>query len=78
MYYDYDFLYCEDAMCCEDTMRQIPGVPGVVTIYIVQPGDTLYSIANRYNVSLQRLIAVNRLENPEIIYPGMRIIIPLQ
>ncbi|HHX18060.1 MAG TPA: hypothetical protein GX727_04285 [Clostridium sp.] len=36
MYYDYDFLYCEDAMCCEDTMRQIPGVPGVVTIYIVQ------------------------------------------
>ncbi|HHX18061.1 MAG TPA: LysM peptidoglycan-binding domain-containing protein [Clostridium sp.] len=29
-------------------------------------------------MSLQRLIAVNRLENPEIIYPGMRIIIPLQ
>jgi LysM repeat protein len=47
-------------------------------IYIVEPGDTLYHIAARYNVSLERLIAVNRLENPNTIYPGMEIIIPLQ
>ncbi|MDQ2086537.1 LysM peptidoglycan-binding domain-containing protein [Herbivorax sp. ANBcel31] len=52
--------------------------PAAPIVYTVEPGDTLYSIAARYNISLQLLIATNRLENPDLIYPGMRIIIPLQ
>src|SRR5690554_6166307 len=61
----------------------IPRMPmqpghGFPRVYIVQSGDTLYSIANRFNVSIQRLIEVNRLEDPDVIYPGMRIIIPAQ
>ncbi|NLI59325.1 MAG: LysM peptidoglycan-binding domain-containing protein [Clostridium sp.] len=58
-------------------MPMQPG-PGFPRVYIVQSGDTLYSIANRFNVSMQRLIEVNRLEDPDVIYPGMRIIIPAQ
>jgi LysM repeat protein len=44
--------------------------------YIVQPGDTLYRIAQRYNVSLTELIRVNQIPPPYIIYPGQRIFIP--
>lgn len=44
--------------------------------YIVQPGDTLYRIAQRYNIPLTELIRVNRIPPPYIIYPGQRIFIP--
>ncbi|MFZ5944947.1 MAG: SafA/ExsA family spore coat assembly protein [Bacillota bacterium] len=45
--------------------------------YIVQPGDSLYYIAIRFNVSLQTLIAANpQIVNPNLIYPGQVICIP--
>ncbi|TYP51653.1 DUF3794 and LysM peptidoglycan-binding domain-containing protein [Thermosediminibacter litoriperuensis] len=47
-----------------------------MTIYIVQKGDTLWKIAKRYNVTLEAIIRANNLENPDLIYPGQRLIIP--
>ncbi|ADL06837.1 DUF3794 and LysM peptidoglycan-binding domain-containing protein [Thermosediminibacter oceani] len=47
-----------------------------MTIYIVQKGDTLWKIAKRYNVTLEAIIQANNLENPDLIYPGQRLIIP--
>src|SRR5665647_1480090 len=44
--------------------------------YIVQPGDSLYEIAMRYDISLRELIQVNGITAPYIIYPGQSIIIP--
>lgn len=44
--------------------------------YIVQPGDSLYQIANRYGVPLRELIRVNQISEPYIIYPGQSIFIP--
>lgn len=44
--------------------------------YIVQEGDTLWKIARRFNVSLAELINLNRLCNPDLIYPDQVIIIP--
>ena len=47
--------------------------PGGVTApryYIVRPGDTVASIADRYGLELESLLGLNRLENPNIIYPG--------
>ena len=38
--------------------------------YVVRPGDTLVSIADRYGLELEDLLNLNRLENPNIIYPG--------
>lgn len=52
-----------------------PG-PGGGRVYIVQPGDTLWSIAQRHGISLQVLIQANNLKNPDLLYPGQRIIIP--
>lgn len=44
--------------------------------YTVRSGDTLWKIAQEFNVSMNELIAVNNLSNPDQIYPGQVIIIP--
>lgn len=44
--------------------------------YTVQPGDSLYTIALRYNVTIQRLVEVNRIENPNRIFVGQVVVIP--
>ena len=38
--------------------------------YIVKRGDTLSSIARRYGVSVDYLVRINDIQNPNIIYPG--------
>lgn len=48
-----------------------------VTVYVVQPGDTLFKIAQRFGVSLDDLIAANPdISDPNLIFPGQKIIIP--
>jgi murein DD-endopeptidase MepM/ murein hydrolase activator NlpD len=46
------------------------------TVYVVQAGDTLFSIARRYGVSLADLASANGLLNPNLIYVGQRLKIP--
>lgn len=51
-----------------------PG-PGGQT-YVVQPGDTLYSIAVRYDTTVQALMVANNLSNPNLIYVGQTLKVP--
>lgn len=44
--------------------------------YIVKKGDSLWKIARRYGVSLEKLIQANNIKNPDMIYPGQEIVIP--
>lgn len=45
--------------------------------YIVQPGDSLFAIAQKFNVTLTALIAANpQLTNPNLILPGQALVIP--
>ncbi len=46
-----------------------------MSIYIVQNGDTLWKIAKKYNTSIDDIIMVNDIENPDKIYPGERLLI---
>lgn len=48
------------------------------TTYVVQPGDNLFRIALRYNMSYQRLAEYNGITNPSNIYVGQVIQIPAQ
>ncbi|MCK8817040.1 L,D-transpeptidase family protein [Natroniella sulfidigena] len=44
--------------------------------YTVQPGDTLYQIAKKFNTTVQELVRLNNLTDQNLIYPGQRIKIP--
>ena len=44
--------------------------------HVVQPGETLFMIAQQYNVPLDTLIAANAITNPDRIEVGQMIIIP--
>ena len=44
-------------------------------VYTVRSGDTLYGIANRYGVSIDDIIEINELTEPEKLQPGDRLLI---
>ena len=46
--------------------------------YIVQPGDTLYSVATAYGVSVGELAAANGLGQATWVYEGQQLVIPAQ
>ena len=46
-------------------------------MYVVQRGDTLYSIAFRYGVNVNELAARNQIKAPYTIYPGQKVITDL-
>lgn len=54
---------------------QVPPCPGGF-YYTIRSGDTLYTIAQRYNVPLQELIAANPGINPNRLQIGQVICIP--
>ena len=39
-------------------------------IYVVQPGDNLYSISRAFGVTIEELVELNGIDAPELIYPG--------
>lgn len=45
------------------------------TTVIVRPGETLSEIAERHNVSMERLVQLNRLQNPSQLMAGDRLVI---
>jgi LysM repeat protein len=55
----------------------VPHDPIAVETYVVEPGDTLSGIAERFGVSLGALEAANpQITNPDLIFPGQVIRIP--
>lgn len=45
-------------------------------VYLVQTGDTLFVIAMKFGVTVDDLLSVNDLENPNILSTGQEIVIP--
>lgn len=50
--------------------------PADYITYVVQPGDTLSEIAERYGTTYQTLAALNNISDPNLIHPGQTIRIP--
>ncbi|MDR1638769.1 MAG: DUF3794 domain-containing protein [Clostridiales bacterium] len=46
-----------------------------LTVYIVQPGDSLWKIAKKYNTSIDEMLSVNDIDNPAKVYPGQKLLI---
>jgi LysM repeat protein len=47
-------------------------------IYIVQPGDTLLVVATRYGIAVDDILRANNLSNPDYVFSGQRLVIPVQ
>jgi len=45
------------------------------TVYEVRPGDNAFVIAKKHNMSLERLLDINRLDTRTTIYPGQKLTI---
>ncbi len=61
---------------CVPRGRRITCPPGFRR-YIVRPGDTLFSIARRFNTTVAELLRVNPfITNPDLIFPGQIICVP--
>ena len=50
--------------------------PYSMTIYFVKPGDTLWKIAKKYKSTIEDIVALNEIENPNKIDVGMQLFIP--
>lgn len=57
----------------ESKITTLNPIGGINNIYRVQRGDTLWRIARRYGVTVNYLVSINDIENPNIIYPGQLI-----
>ena len=53
-----------------------PSKKASITIYVVQKGDTLWSIAKRYYTTIEDLVKVNDIKDPNVIKVGDKILIP--
>jgi LysM repeat protein len=49
---------------------------GAVRYHEVSPGETLYGIANRYNISVDQLCRLNHLKPNQAITPGQKLAFP--
>ena len=47
-----------------------------ITIYVVTKGDTLWSLAKKYNTTVDAIVKMNSIENPDSIEIGDKLIIP--
>lgn len=47
-----------------------------IVIYYTKKGDTLWNIAKRFGSTIDEIVKVNKIENPDIIMPGEQLFIP--
>ncbi|MEM7537683.1 MAG: LysM peptidoglycan-binding domain-containing protein [Chloroflexota bacterium] len=60
------------------TPATIASDSGAQSIYVVQAGDSLGAIATRFGITLDELISVNGLTDPNFVFSGQRLVIPVR
>ncbi|MBX3063271.1 MAG: LysM peptidoglycan-binding domain-containing protein [Anaerolineae bacterium] len=60
----------------EPAQQAVASTSSEGSYYTVQRGDTLKSIAAKFNVTWQQIVQANSLANPNVIYVGQKLYIP--
>ncbi|MBC7814570.1 MAG: LysM peptidoglycan-binding domain-containing protein [Burkholderiales bacterium] len=60
-----------------DTLPPVSIPSGETATHVVAAGETLFRIAIRYGTTVRCLSAANNISNPDLVFPGTQLIIPL-
>ena len=52
------------------------GYSGQCFVYVIQKGDCLSVLAQRYGTTVATLCELNNIKNPNLIYAGNKLLIP--
>ncbi len=52
--------------------------PANQQIYVIEAGDSLSSVASRFGTTLDEIVEANSLTDPNVVYIGQRLIIPVR
>lgn len=58
----------------EDSSLDLNGISSI-NIYVVKKGDSVWKIAKKYKTSMENIIKINKLENPDLIDIGQKLLI---
>lgn len=58
--------------------KQYSNIMGKKIVYRIQRGDTLSSIARRYGTTVNNLVRLNNIKNPNLIYAGTNILVNVE
>jgi len=64
-------------MSASETLAELNSTPQKPASYTVKPGDSLGKIAAFYGATLLQVVSANNIENPDLIYSGQVLAIPL-
>jgi LysM repeat protein len=56
----------------------VEATPEVFDTYTVEVGDTLHEISARAGTSVEEMVRINDIEDPDLIFPGQVFRIPLR
>jgi peptidoglycan DL-endopeptidase LytF len=69
-------LQAGQLICIPTSGRPFPGPCPSASTYAIQPGDTFFSIARRFNILVDALLAANPGLNPNLLHIGQQICVP--
>lgn len=55
---------------------EMPEKKASIIIYVVQKGDSLWGLAKKYNTTIDEIIKLNNIDNPDLILEDQKLIIP--
>jgi LysM repeat protein len=64
------------AVAASGTALPTPSPLPVPRLYSVQEGDTLFDIAQKFDVTVESIVALNQISDPALIRPGQMLYIP--
>jgi cell wall-associated NlpC family hydrolase len=55
--------------------QAVEAAPNLIT-YVVEPGDTLRKLADRFEINVATLVAANKLADPDLLRVGQELVVP--